>query len=85
MKDTLNIAKMRGASADEINARVLELKKSLMDKRFALSVGNLKDTSSIAKTKKAIAALKGYLSNKPKAKPAAAKEKKATKTKKEDK
>jgi ribosomal protein L29 len=63
--------KLKTTGEDEINARVLELKKDMMDKRFALSVGNLKDTSSVAKTRKAIARLKGFVSNKPKAKPAA--------------
>jgi ribosomal protein L29 len=77
MKDALNITKLKTASTDEIDARVMELKKDLMDKRFALSVGNLKDTSSVSKARRAIAALKGFASNKPKAKAAKAK---ATKT-----
>jgi ribosomal protein L29 len=80
MKDTFDIAKMRNASPAEIDARVLELKKSLMDRRFGLRVGSVKDTSELSKIKKAIAALKGFATNKkaPGAgkQPAAAKERK---------
>ena len=77
MKDALDIKKLRKAKPEEIEARVLELKKTLMEKRFALANGSLKDTSSIAKARRAIATLKGYATNaapgarvKPETKPA---------------
>jgi ribosomal protein L29 len=78
MKDTLGITKMRNASSAEIDARVLELKRSLMDRRFALKVGSVKDTSELAKIKRAIATLKGFVTNKkaPKAAAPAANKKK---------
>jgi ribosomal protein L29 len=64
MKDTLSVMKMRNAPQAEIDARVLELKRSLMDRRFALKVGSVKDTSEIGKARRAIAALKGFATNK---------------------
>ena len=83
MKDALDIKKLRKAKPEEVAARVLELKKTLMEKRFALANGSLKDTSSIAKARRAIATLKGYATNassgakkpdtKPETKPARAK------------
>lgn len=63
MKDTKDILKLRSASKEEISSKILDLKKELMNLRFSLNTGNLKDTSLIRKTKKAIATLKGFLSN----------------------
>ena len=78
MKDKLDIAKLRNASPAEIEAKVLDLKKSLMEARFALANGSIKDTAAISRMRHAIATLKGYTTNKqtPKA-PAAPKAKKA--------
>jgi ribosomal protein L29 len=78
MKDTLDTTKMRVAKPEEISARVLELKKSLMDKRFALKVGSVKDTSELGKIKRAVARLNGFITNRrvpAAAKPAAGKKK----------
>ena len=64
MKDAFDVMKMRNATDAEIAARVLELKKSLMDRRFGLRVGSVKDTSELSKIKKAVATLKGFATNK---------------------
>ena len=70
MKDKLNMASYRNAAPAEIEAKVLELKKSLMEARFALANGSIKDTSVISRTRRAVATLLGYITNKqtPKAK-----------------
>ena len=70
MKDKRDIAKYRNAPAAEIEAKVLELKKSLMEARFALANGSIKDTSVVSRMRHAIATLSGYATNKqaPKAK-----------------
>ncbi|MCL2439587.1 MAG: 50S ribosomal protein L29 [Alphaproteobacteria bacterium] len=60
MKDKLEINKLKDASTADIYARVVELTRSLMNFRFARSAGNLKDTSQIRKTKKAIAKLNTF-------------------------
>ncbi len=63
MKDTKDILKLKTASKEEISSKILDLKKELMNLRFSLNTGNLKDSSAIRKTKKAIATLKGFLTN----------------------
>lgn len=63
MKDTKDISKLKTASKDEISSKVLDLKKELMSLRFQYTAGSLKDTSLLRKTKKAIAALKGFVTN----------------------
>ena len=70
MKDKLNIVKLRNSTPAEIEAKELELKKALMEARFALANGSIKDTSVISRMRRAIATLKGYATNKqtPKAK-----------------
>ena len=70
MKDKLDIAKYRNATQTEVDAKLLALKKSLMEARFALANGSIKDTSIISRTRRAIATLLGYATNKqtPKAK-----------------
>ena len=64
MKDKLDIMKMRNAPPAEIEARILEFKKQLMDRRFALKVGSQKDTAELSRLRKAIATLKGFITNK---------------------
>lgn len=63
MKDTKDILKLKTASKEEISSKVLDLKKELMNLRFAHNTGNLKDSSQLKKTKKSIATLKGFLTN----------------------
>jgi ribosomal protein L29 len=71
MKDKMEIAKFKSSDPASIEAKILELKKSLMEKRFALSNGTLPDTSSISKTRRAIAQLNTYLTQATKKKPEA--------------
>ena len=63
-KDKLDIAKYRNAPAAEIETKVLELKKVLMEARFALANGSIKDTSVVSRMRHAIATLSGYMTNK---------------------
>ena len=60
MKDKMEIGRFKSAPPAEIGAKVMELKRGLMNARFALASGNMKDTSSMRKTKKAVARLKTY-------------------------
>ncbi|MDR1009181.1 MAG: 50S ribosomal protein L29 [Rickettsiales bacterium] len=62
MKDKMDIGKFKASSAADIGAKVVELKRDIMNARFALSAGNLKDTSSVGKAKKAVARLNTYAS-----------------------
>jgi len=64
MKDKLDITKYMNATASEIEGKVLDLKKSLMEARFAQANGSIKDTSVISRTRRAIATLLGYITNK---------------------
>ena len=63
MKDTKDILKLKTASKEEISSKILDLKKELMNLRFSHNTGNLKDSSALKKTKKAIATLKSFLTN----------------------
>jgi|GEM_PF-2631456 len=83
MKDKLDITKYMNATASEIEGKVLDLKKSLMEARFAQANGSIKDTSVISRTRHAIATLLGYITNKKAPKAAAAKAPKAAKPKAE--
>ena len=48
-------------SADELNDKVVELKKELFNLRFQLATGQLQDTMAIANTKRDIARAKTAL------------------------
>ncbi len=63
MKSKQDILKFKTASKEEISSKVLDMKKELMNLRFQHSTGNLKDSSLLRKTKKAIATLKSFLTN----------------------
>ncbi len=70
MKKNNDIAKMKTASADEINSKVIGLKKDIMKHRFELVSGQLKNTSVIGKNRKDVARLKTYLNSNSKIKDA---------------
>ncbi len=61
MKSNADILKMKTASAEELKAQILSMKKDMMKMRFELTTGQLKDVSSISKTRKNIARLKTFL------------------------
>ena len=61
MKKTDDILKMKSASLDEINSKILELRRFLMKSRFELSSGQLKNVSVIKTVRKDIARLLTYL------------------------
>ncbi|MDR3126444.1 MAG: 50S ribosomal protein L29 [Rickettsiales bacterium] len=71
MKDKMEIAKFKSSDAASIKAKILELKRTLMEKRFALSNGTLPDTSSISNTRRALARLNTYMTQATKKKPEA--------------
>ncbi|MBR1711595.1 MAG: 50S ribosomal protein L29 [Clostridia bacterium] len=50
-----------GLTAQELDAKVLELKEQLFKLRFQLAIGQLQDTTAIAKTKRDIARAKTAL------------------------
>ena len=60
-KNSDDISKMRTAAVDEINSKILELRRSLMKSRFELSSGQLKDVSVIKVIRRNIAKLLTYL------------------------
>ncbi|MDR0367271.1 MAG: 50S ribosomal protein L29 [Rickettsiales bacterium] len=60
MKDKMEIAKFKSAPLPDILARVVEVRRDLMNRRFALSMGNLNDTASVRAARKAVARLKTY-------------------------
>lgn len=60
-KNSDDISKMRTATVDEINSKILELRRSLMKSRFELSSGQLKDVSVIKVIRRNIAKLLTYL------------------------
>jgi len=63
MKSKQDILKLKSASKEEVSSKILDLKKELMNLRFQHTTGGLKDSSSLRKTKKSIATLKGFLTN----------------------
>ncbi len=64
MKSKEEIMKFRNLDKKEILSKILDLKKDLMNLRFQHATANLKNSSLIGKTKKSIAMLKGFLTNK---------------------
>ena len=63
MKSKENILKFKTANKEEVSSKILDLKKELMNLRFQHTTGSLKDSSLLKKSKKAIATLKGFLTN----------------------
>ena len=61
MKKNNDILNMKSATPDEINAKVLELRRELMQSRFSLFSGQLKNTSVMKNIRKSIARLLTYL------------------------
>lgn len=61
MKKANDILNMKNATPDEINLKVLELRRELMKCRFSLASGQLKDTSVIRSIRGNIARLLTYL------------------------
>ncbi len=58
------VLKLKSASADEINTKIVELKKDLMKLRFQLVAGQLKDVTAIKNIRRNIARLKTFLNDK---------------------
>ena len=50
-------------SREELNEKILDLKKQLFNLRFQMAINSLQDTSSVAKTKRDIALAKTALRN----------------------
>lgn len=59
-----DVLKLKNASADEINTKIVELKKDLMKLRFQLVAGQLKDVTAIKNIRRNIARLKTFLNAK---------------------
>ncbi|MGL5021342.1 MAG: 50S ribosomal protein L29 [Mycoplasmatales bacterium] len=60
----MNIKEAKAMAPDAINAKVLELKKELLNLRFQLATGNLENTAEIKSIKVNIAILKTALNDK---------------------
>ena len=51
----MTIAELRELTIEELEIKIIELKKNLMDSRFLLSTSQIEDTSVFQKIKKEIA------------------------------
>ena len=60
----MSISEFRELTIDELELKILELKKDLMDSRFLLATSQLEDTSVFRKIKKQIAQASTILSQK---------------------
>ena len=60
----MSISEFRELTIDELELKILELKKDLMDSRFLLATSQLEDTSVFIKIKKQIAQASTILSQK---------------------
>ncbi len=67
---------LKGKSADELNAMLIDLRKNQMNLRFQRAGGGLEKTDAIRKVRRTIARVKTFL-NQQEAAPKAAKAKKA--------
>lgn len=54
---------LQGKSPDELNALLLDLRKQQMDMRFAVTGGQMKDTSQFRKVRRMIARIKTSLNS----------------------
>ena len=61
MKDKMDIMKFKNLDSASIEAKIIDLKKALMEARFALASGQLADISKLSQMKKAIAQLNTFL------------------------
>ncbi len=57
----MKMTEINNLSIEERNAKILELKKELLNLRFQLATGNLENTSQIKTIKKDIARIKTSL------------------------
>lgn len=55
-----DILKLRTATADQMQEKIVELKKTLMNLRFGLATGKLSNVSEIKKVRRDIARLKTF-------------------------
>ena len=60
----MRIEEIRELSIEELNDKVLELKKELFDLRFQQATGQLEQPSQLSKTKKTIARIKTVITEK---------------------
>ncbi|MEG0283706.1 MAG: 50S ribosomal protein L29 [Erysipelotrichales bacterium] len=60
----MRIEEIRELSIEELNDKVLELKKELFDMRFQQATGQLEQPSELSKTKKTIARIKTVITEK---------------------
>ncbi|MEG0685688.1 MAG: 50S ribosomal protein L29 [Erysipelotrichales bacterium] len=60
----MRIEEIRELSIEELNEKVLELKKELFDMRFQQATGQLEQPSELSKTKKTIARIKTVITEK---------------------
>lgn len=60
-KTTNKAEDLKGKSADELNAMLLDLRKTQMDMRFQQAGGQLSNTAEIRKVRRTIARVKTYL------------------------
>ncbi len=57
-----DIAKLKTANKEELTAKLVDLKKELMNTRFQLTAGQLKDTATVKKIRRNIAQVETFLS-----------------------
>lgn len=57
-------SEIKEMSTEDINSKIQELKKELLDLRFQMATGNLENTAQIKIIKKDVARLKTVLNNK---------------------
>ncbi|MFV0246482.1 MAG: 50S ribosomal protein L29 [Mycoplasmatales bacterium] len=60
----MKMSEIKDMDKKDIESKVQELKKELLDLRFQIATGNLEDTAKIAKLKKDVARLKTVLNTK---------------------
>ena len=60
----MTIAELRELTIEELEIKIIELKKNLMDSRFLLATSQIEDTSVFNKIKKEIAQAKTVLREK---------------------
>ncbi len=60
----MNMNEIKDMSVEDINTKIVEKKKELLNLRFQLATGNLENTAEFKNTKKDIARLKTALNQK---------------------
>ncbi|MDY0029858.1 MAG: 50S ribosomal protein L29 [Pseudobdellovibrionaceae bacterium] len=61
-KATNKAEDLKGKSADELNAMLLDLRKQQMDMRFQVAGGQMQNTAEIRKVRRTIARVKTFMS-----------------------